>query len=461
MTYQQHLTDFNRLADLDGLRAKIRGAVYGPGETGYDTVGFNVTAVNEPTAVIDVADARDVAAVIAFAGEHGMTVGVRATGHAAIDTDRRSLLVRTGALDTCEVDPADRTARVGAGVRWQQVIDAAAPHGLAPVCGSAPGVGVVGLLSGGGVGPLVRTFGLSADYVRSFEVVTGDGVIRRAAPDENAELFWGLRGGKATLGLITEVVIELPELSEMYAGAIYFDGADAAVVLDAWRVWAPTLSRSASTSVALMRLPELPGVPPMLAGRFTVAVRYASVAPASAAAAELASIRSVAAPILDAVGPMPYAAIGAIHADPVDPMPVHEAGMLLGELTDEAVQTLVGQAGPDAATTLLMVELRQLGGALADEPAVHSAYCHRDAAYNLHTVGVLVRPIEQAVVADADRLVDAMRPWATGGRMPNFVSSADPAVIRTCYDDDTVAWLAALARQHDPRGVLAVGQVVR
>jgi len=461
MTYQQHLTDFDDLIDIDDLRGRIRGAVYVPGQSGYDTVGFNACAVNNPAAVIDAADRDDVAAVIAFAGEHGMTVAVQATGHGAVGTDRRSLLVRTGALDMCEVDPASRTARVGAGVRWQRVIDAAAPHGLAPVCGSAPGVGVVGLLSGGGVGPLVRTFGLSADYVRSFEVVTGDGVIRRAAPDENAELFWGLRGGKATLGLITEAVIELPELSEMYAGAIYFDGADAAPVLRAWRAWAQALPRTATTSVALMRLPDMPGVPPILAGRLTVAVRYASVAPQSVAAAELASMRAVAAPIFDGVGPMPYSALGAIHADPSDPVPAHEGGMLLTDLPDEAVQTLLQHAGPESATMLMMVELRQLGGALGDEPAVRSAFCHREAAFNLHAVGILVPPIADAVVADAAGLVDGMQRWATGGRLPNFVSSADPAIIRSCYDDDTVAWLAALARQLDPRGVLAVGQVVR
>lgn len=461
MVYQQHLSDFAEFIHADELRRRTRGSVFVPGESGYDTTAFNLSTVNNPAAVIDVVDSADLAAVIAFAGERELTVAVQATGHGVAGTERHSLLARTAALDTCEVDPVSRTARVGAGVRWQQVIDAAAPFGLAPVCGSAPGVGVAGLLSGGGIGPLVRTFGLCADYVRSLEVVTGDGMIRRAAPDENAELFWGLRGGKATLGVITEAVIELVELSEVYAGAIYFDGADAAAVLGAWHSWAESLSRAASTSVALLRLPEMPGVPPLLAGRLTVAVRYASVAPPAAAAAELAAIRSVAAPILDAVGPMPYSAIGAVHADPVDPMPVHEEGMLLGELTDEAIQTLLEHAGPSAATALLMVELRHLGGALEDEPAVQSAYCHRDAAFNLHTVGVLVPPIQDAVVADADRLIDAMTSWATGGRMPNFVSSADPAVIRSCYDDDTVAWLAALARQLDPRGVLAVGQVVR
>lgn len=116
---------------------------------------------------------------------------------------------------------------MGAGARWQDVLDAATTHGLAPLCGSAPGVGVVGYLTGGGIGPLVRTVGLSSDHVRAFDVVTGEGTLLRATPEENADLFWGLRGGKATLGIVTAVEIALLPISEFYGGAVYFDGDDA------------------------------------------------------------------------------------------------------------------------------------------------------------------------------------------------------------------------------------------
>src|SRR5690606_18447476 len=135
-------------------------------------------------------------------------------------------LVQTSAMKHCDVDRRARTARVGAGARWQDVIDAAAPHGLAPVAGSAPGVGVVGYLTGGGIGPLVRSVGLSSDHVRSFDVVTGEGRLFRATPHENADLFWGLRGGKATLGIVVGAEIDLLPIPEFYGGAVYFDGPD-------------------------------------------------------------------------------------------------------------------------------------------------------------------------------------------------------------------------------------------
>ena len=449
-------------ADLAELRGAVRGAVHAPGDPGYRTIGFNVTVVRRPAAVVDVANTDDVAATVRFAAEHGLTVGVFATGHGGTGLTEGSILVRTAALDTVVVDATTRTARIGAGVRWQAVIDAAAPHGLAPVCGSAPSVGVVGFLSGGGIGPLVRAMGSSADYVRSITVVTGDGEVRTATAQENPELFWGLRGGKSTLGLITEVIIDLPQIAEIYGGAVDFDGAQAATVLRAWRDWAADLSTEASTSVALINLPPLPGVPPMLAGKLTVAVRYASVADLATAAADFAPMRAIAPVVLDAVGPMPYAAIGSIHADPSEPMPVMEGGGLLAALPDDALECLVATVNSPVAALLPSVEVRQLGGAYAHDQGVRSALCHRDAAFNLHLVGVV--PDEQAAPAAAGAIASVLEqtaPWSRGAALPNFVATDDPANLHKCYDEDTAAWLAALADQFDPQGVLRVGQVVR
>ncbi|MFW0792641.1 FAD-binding oxidoreductase [Gordonia sp. CPCC 205515] len=448
-------------ADIAALRSTVRGAVHRPTDPGYPIDGFNVAVSRRPWAVVDVLDADDVAAVVAFAGDAGMTVAVHSTGHGGTQIDGHSIVVRTGLLDVCNVDPEKRVARIGAGVRWQTVLDAAAPHGLAPLCGSSTTVGVAGFLSGGGIGPLVRTVGASSDHARSITVVTGDGEIIIATPELNPELFWGLRGGKATLGIITEVTVDLLPVPEIYGGALYFDGSEADRIVRAWRDWALALPRVANTSLALLRLPEMPGVPPMLAGRLTVAVRYAGIGDLADHAEILAPMRAVTTPLLDAVGPMPYAAIGAIHADPVDPMPTHEGAALLHDLPDDAIDALLDATGPTSGSALTVVEMRLLGGAFADEPTVRSALCHRDAALTLTTIGVLAPPIAEAVIGDSGRTIDGMAPWSTGGRLPNFAASSDPAVNATCYDDDTRSWLAALADQHDRRGVLRVGQVMR
>ncbi len=455
-------TDLTRVEALRTLRDQVATHVALPGEPGYERcTPWNVAAPVTPAAVVLATSPEDVAGTVRFAAAQGFTVTVQATGHGAVGVGAGTILVQTAAMKHVAVDALNRTARVGAGARWQDVLDAATPHGLAPLCGSAPGVGVVGYLTGGGIGPLVRTAGLSSDYVRAFDVVTGDGRLLRATPEENADLFWGLRGGKATLGIVTAVEIDLLPIPEFYGGAVYFDGADASAVLHAWRGWTLVLPETVNTSIAIQQLPPLPGVPEPLAGRMTVAVRYTAVGDFAEAERLLAPMRAVATPVMDTVGVLPYAAIGAVHADPVEPMPINEDQALLSELPVDAVEALLAVAGPGSGSPQVIVELRHLGGALA-RPARHrSAFCHRDAAYSLAVIGALMPEIADGVIQHASAVTQAVVPWATGGQMPNFAPSYDPARPSRVYTEDTLHWLAALADRYDPARVLATGQVIR
>ncbi|WP_301122602.1 FAD-binding oxidoreductase [Mycolicibacterium fortuitum] len=447
---------------LDGLRAHVAAPVALPGEVGYErATPWNLAATVQPAAVVLAATAYDIANTVGFAAARGYRVAVHATGHGAMVVAPDTILVLTSEMTGVTVDPVARTARVAAGATWQQVLDAAAPHGLAGLGGSAPSVGVVGFLTGAGIGPLVRTVGLSSDYVRSFELVTGAGELLRASPEENAELFWGLRGGKSTLGIVTAVEIDLLPIAEFYGGAVYFDGADAGIVLREWAGWCADLPESVSTSIALQQLPSMPGVPEPLAGRLTVAVRYAAVGDFAEAERLLAPMRAIATPVLDTVAVMPYAAIGAVHADPVDPMPIFEHHTLLRELTAETVEVLLDAAGPESGSVQTIVEIRMLGGALAREGRHRSAFCHRDAAFAVSTIGALVPPIADAVMPQAGALIVALSPWSSGGQLANFAPSEDAGRAARVYDEETRHWLAALADRHDPAGVFRCGPVVR
>ncbi|MFB9377475.1 FAD-binding oxidoreductase [Kineococcus gynurae] len=445
-----------------GLRRRVRGTVALPGEPGYAAAApWNRAADVRPAAVVAVTGPDDVVEVVRFARRQGWTVAVQRTGHAGVPVGERTVLVLTEGLGTVTVDPALGSARVGAGVVWDEVLAASSPHGLAPLCGSAPGVGVAGMLTGGGLGPVARTYGVSSDRVTAIEVVTGRGELRRATATENADLFWGLRGGKATLGVVTAVEFDLVAQPELFGGCVWFDGADAPVVLEAWRRMAEDLPEAGTTSVALVRLPPMPGVPEPLAGRTTVAVRYAWTGDDASGAAHLAPVLAAATPVLGGVARMPYTAIGAIHADPVDPMPSLEHHTLLHGLPADAVTALLDVAGPGSDCLQTVVELRRLGGAVARTPQVPSAYCHRDAAYSLLAVGVPVGPATAAVPADGARVVAALGPWSTGGMLPNFGAATDPQRLERTYDPETRRRLAALAQQHDPSGVFRTGLAVR
>ena len=214
---------------LEELRSRLTGEVHTPDDEQYAALStpWLLTVPMRPAAVVAVRTAEDVVATVRFAREHGYTVGVQATGHGADSSYAGHLLVVTKGLDEVTVHP-EGWARVGAGVKWLPVIRAAAPYGLAPLNGSTSDVGVVGYTTGGGVGPMARTYGLAADKVRAFEVVTGDGEFRRVTPTEHPDLFFALRGGKGATAIVTAVEFDLVHLPTFYGGAVYFDGADAA-----------------------------------------------------------------------------------------------------------------------------------------------------------------------------------------------------------------------------------------
>ena len=447
---------------LAELASAVDGRVATPTDADYPalTVPWNVAATSTPVAVVAAESAADVTAAVRFADRHDLDVAVQCTGHGAWHYDRPTLLVHTGLLQELTVDAAAGTARVGAGVRWQQVLDAAAPHGLAGLSGSSPHVGVVGYLTGGGLSPVARTYGYAADHVTAFDVVTGDGELRRATPTQNPALFWGLRGGKGALGIVTAVEFDLLPTATLLGGALYFDGADAAAVLHAWRDWSATLPEQATTSLAVLRLPPLPMVPPPLAGRCTVAVRFAWTGDVAEGRRVLAPMESVAPVVLGGVDVLPFTALGSIHADPVDPMPVHERSTLLHHLDGAGVDALLGGCGPQVDSPQVIVELRQLGGAIARAPRHDSAVCHRDAAFALLVIGIAAPPVLQATARDAEAVLAAMTPWRHTGGQPNFGVTTDPRQVARNYDAPTLARLATLVASYDPRGRIAAAHAL-
>lgn len=455
--------DTPAVVSFDTLRTELTGSLHTPDEPEYDALvsPWNLAVPMRPAAVVAVRTAGDVAAAVRFAGAHGLTAGVQATGHGAERSLAGHILIVTKDLDEVTVHP-EGWARIGSGVKWAKLVAAAAPHGLAGINGSTTDVSIVGYTTGGGVGPLARTHGINADKVRAFEVVTGDGVFRRVTPTDYPDLFFALRGGKGAAGIVTALEFDLIHLPEFYGGAIYFDGADAAAVIDRWRGWADALPEQGTTSFVLFQLPPVPEVPPQLAGRMTLGVRFVWTAQPEEGARLLDEIRRIAPVILDDAMLRPYTEIDHVHADPVDPMPVVDPAILLNGFPADAAERLLAVAGPGSGSPQVMVEVRHLGGAYAREGAYPSAFSHRAARFSVLAVAVAAdEDMAAGGLAHAQQLFSALGDWDTGKVWPNFGIPHDRTSALRSYDEPTLARLREVVETYDPQGVLQAGAYTR
>jgi FAD/FMN-containing dehydrogenase len=438
----------------------VQGPVFEPGDAGYaeETAGFNVAHRPAAAVVVGATSSADVAAAVRYARATGRKVAVQATGHGLTGELFDTVLVSTRRMDRVSIDPLNRRAVVGAGVRWSAVIEAAAPYGLAPLNGSSSQVGVVGYTTGGGLGPMARRYGFAADHVRRFTIVTADGRVREVSENSTGEagdLFWAVRGGKGNFGIVTEIEFDLVPVAGFFGGAVIFPGEAAADVLHAWRAWAPTLPEESGTSVALLNLPPDPRLPEPLRGRSVVALRFTHLGEGGADL--LAPMRAVAEPIMDTVADLPYPAIDAVHMDPTDPMPSWDRGCSLAALDAETTDTVLAHA---AGSPLAMIEIRLLGGAIARRPEVPNAVSGRDAAFAVFAVGVLAGPEPQLVPAASAALVEALRPWAAAEGLVNFLGQASPARVGALWSAADRARLLAIAAAVDPERVFATNVVL-
>ncbi len=428
MTATTPAPDATALHDL-----RDRCEVHLPDDPGYDRARtpWNLSVDLRPEAVALPRTVDEVVDVVRAATAAGLRVAPQTTGHGAGPLGEQGLagavLVRLSALTGVTVDPERRTARVLGGTTWDAVVEAAAAHGLAAPHGSAPDIGVVGYLLGGGLSFYGRRHGLAVNTVRALEVVLPDGTLRRVDADDE-ELFHAVRGGGASLGVVVAVEIDLLPYADVVAGMLLWDRERSPEVLRAWRDWTATVPESVTTSLRIMSFPPLPELPPFLSGRDVVVVDGAILEDDDRAAELLAPLRALA-PEVDTMGRMPAAGLLAVHMDPPTPVPVVGDHALLGPLDDAALETFLGQVGPGTRSGLMFAELRQLGGALARVPEGAGALAALAADHAL--LAVAVAPEPAAVVAGraaAFAVVRALAPWAVPTLLPTFAERrVDPA----------------------------------
>ncbi|WP_406832850.1 FAD-binding oxidoreductase [Pedococcus sp. KACC 23699] len=453
MTIDTTLSDL-RSASLRGL---CSGAVHLPGDPGYDAarLPWNVALDQRPAAVAVPRTVAEVQEVVRAAVAADLRIAPQSTGHNAGPLVAQGLddviVLKTSAMTGVHIDPQRRVARVEGGALWLHATEPVGDHGLAALHGSSPDVGIAGYSLGGGIGWYARKLGLATNSLLAVELVTADGQHVRADATQNPELFWALRGGGGSFGVVTALEFRLYDIPTAYAGMLVWDAAQAEPVLRRWVEWSAGAPDEVTTAFRLLKLPPLPEIPAPLRGRRVVVVDGAVLAPDAQSRAVLADLRALA-PEIDTFDRVPSRSLVRLHMDPEGPTPAVSDSTMLTGLPDAGIDALLAEAGPGSTSSLLATELRQLGGALGRDHEGGGALKRLDGAFLAFGVAIAATP-EMAARGeqDARRLTQALSPWANGRSYLNFAeTSVDP---RSGYDERAWLQLKGIRSAVDPHGV--------
>ncbi|NJP28605.1 FAD-binding oxidoreductase [Microbispora sp. SCL1-1] len=442
-------------AALETLRRDFGGDVIEPGAAEYASAGRTALVQGSPACVLRPRSVGDVRAGVRFAAEAGLVLSVRGGGHgfAGFGTNDGGVVIDLSGLATVEVVDKERhIVRIGGGATWGQVAAALAPHGLAISSGDTRSVGVGGLTLGGGIGWKVRKHGLALDSLVAAEVVTAGGEVVRAGVEDNAELFWALRGGGGNFGIVTAFEFAAHPTTDVFFGKIAFPAQEAAAVLQGWA----DLLRAAPeelTSIANLANP-LAGGP---LAPIEVQVAFDGDDPHLAARA-IDPIRRLGTVIADDVALRPYAdtLVDGMVAPPGIRL-FTRSGFVGRESVPEALRILAAAGAAEGAP---FISVRSLGGAVARVPGDATAYAHRRAELMIGTTVAGPAPVVEAALPGLEAIWGRLAPHVSGAYV-NFLASAGEEDVAAVYPPRTYERLAAVKRQWDPGNLFARNHNVR
>jgi len=453
-------------ATIQELREAVRGEVITPGDDGYAEACLVWNGMHDdkrPALVVRCAGPADVIAAVGFARSKDLTVAVRGGGHsiAGFSTVDDGIVIDLGPMRNVRVDPEALRVYVGGGAVWGDVDHETQAHGLATTGGLVSTTGVGGFTLGGGIGWLMRRHGLACDNLVGADVVTASGRLVHASETENTELFWGLRGGGGNFGIVTQFEFAVHPVGPMvYAGPIFYPADASAELLRAFRAWAPEAPDEITALVNLTTAPPLPVIPEEWHGKKVAAFVAASAGEVEGGESLVREFRTVAKPIADLLGPMPYGVIQSL-LDPLWPKGIHsyfKSTNLTGlddGLIDALCERHLAAAGPQCE-----IHVHQMGGAVGRVPADATAFPERSMPFVLNAVTGWHDPEEtDAHVAWARAVVAAAGDAATGRGYSNFQGDED--AVGVSYGPDTYGRLVALKDEYDPTNVFRRNQNIR
>jgi FAD/FMN-containing dehydrogenase len=447
---------------LERLQGKLSGDVIGPDDDRYDDARrvYNAMIDRRPAAVVRPAAADDVATAVRAAADEGLAVAVRGGGHSVpgFGTADDAVVIDLSAMRRVDVDPATRTAHAQGGATWGDFNEATGAHGLATTGGILSTTGVGGLTLGGGIGYLARGVGLSCDNLVAAEVATADGRIVRASDDENADLFWALRGGSGNFGVVTSFGFRLHPVAMIYGGPMFFELEDAAAILRFYREFIADAPEELGMFPAFQIAPPLPFLPEERHGQTFLAVVACWAGPLEMGEGILKPLHDVAPVVAEHVGEMPYAALNSAF-DALHPPGLRHywKTSFATDLTDEAIEANLTH-GPDVPVVNSTVHIYSINGAVQRVAPDATAFAYRDATFATVIAGMWPDPTDDDANIEWVRgYYEAIAPYSQEGGYINFMSADDQDKIRASYRQNYDR-LVEVKRAWDPGNVFRVNQ---
>jgi len=448
-------------SSLEKFKTSLRGELLCPGDAGYDDARkiWNGMIDKRPACIACCAGVADVIHSVNFARENDLLVAIRGGGHniAGNATCDGGLVIDLTHMKSVRVEPSRHTARAEPGVTWREFDHATQTFGLATTGGQISTAGIAGLTLGGGWGYLARKYGLACDNLLSVDVVTADGQFLTAGADENADLFWGLRGGGGNYGVVTSFEYQLHPVGPVFGGIVAYPIQRAKTVLELFRQVTSTAPEELACDIVLITLPDGPPI---------VGMNICYNGPVAEGEKIVQPLRSAGSPVMDQVGPIPYTAAQQL-LDSFYPSGLHSywKSSFLKKVSDAAIDTMVEYCGRRPTPICHGIIEHQLGGAVRRADREATAFAHRDVEYSFMSLGVCgeTRDDEECVRWARDYWA-AMQPYSTGGVYVNYLGrEADEGHerVEAAYGPEKYARLVALKNKYDPTNLFRLNQNIK
>lgn len=449
-------------ASIAQLQSSLHGRLIQPDDADYDAARrvFNGLIDKHPALIACCQDVADVVTAIKFARDHDLLLSVRGGGHnaAGLGMCDDGLVIDLSLLRSIQVDPTTATVRVGGGATWADVDAATHPFGLTVPCGIIAGTGVGGLTLGGGHGYLTRQYGLTIDNLLAAEVVLADGAPVTASADENADLFWALRGGGGNFGVVTSFLFQARPVHTVYAGPMIWPFTATREIMQWFQEFIAAAPPEVYGWLGTLTVPPGPPFPPQWQMQQACAVVWCINLPADEAEAILQPVRKRMQPALDFVGPLPMPAVNSMF-DTLYPTGLHWywRGDFFHKLGDKAIDLHVKYSA-QAPTPLSAMHLYPVDGRAAEIEPSATAWNYRGARFSQVIVGISPDPQEIPQITQwAKDYWLALHPYGAGGSYVNFLMEEGQERVQATYGAN-YARLRQIKARYDPGNLLRVNQ---